>query len=309
MEALKYNRRQFIKTSLGLGSLLALEMVIPSSLLSQPVQKLIILHTNDVHSRILPFPDNAKETLKNKGGFSRRAAFIKRIRQSQKNVLLFDSGDILQGTPYFNFFHGEPEFRLMSEMGYNAAVLGNHEFDMGIDNLAASIEQFASFPFIVSNYDVENTPLKGLLLRNKIFHFGHLKVGVYGLGINPDGLIPADLCTGLSYIDPIESMSLQEKILSDAGCQLIICLSHLGYNYEDNRVSDVQIARNCRYTHLILGGHTHTFLENPVEIKNQNNGYTYIFQNGWGGVRVGSIEVNFTSHSKPLTLKKSLLTN
>ncbi|NLJ06300.1 MAG: bifunctional metallophosphatase/5'-nucleotidase [Sphingobacteriales bacterium] len=301
------DRREFLDVGLkfGIGTL-ALGLV-PSLLkASGEPEGLLILHTNDVHSRIEPFPmDGGK--FQGKGGFSARAAMIDELRKKHRNVLLFDSGDILQGTPYFNRYHGALEFRLMSEMGYNGACIGNHDFDAGIENLAHLAES-ATFPLICSNYEVKGTPLEGKVKSYAVFKTGKIKTGVYGLGIELNGLVPEQLYGGIRYHNPVERAVWAEEILKkEEKCDFIICLSHLGFRYENSKVSDVVIARETSFTDLILGGHTHTFMQKPEVEENLKGKSVYVFQNGWGGVYLGCIEVGKgTKDSSELKVLNSL---
>lgn len=264
--------------------------------------KLTILHTNDVHSRIDPFDTNHPQ-FPGQGGASRRSALIRQIRSQEQNVLVFDSGDIFQGTPYFNMFLGIPEIRLMNHMGYHAATIGNHEFDGGLLNLSARIGE-ASFPFVCTNYNVTGTPIENQVVPYRVFQAGILKVGVIGLGIRLEGLVDSKLFGSVVYSDPIETGEQYARMLKkDKKCDLVIALSHLGYEYQNNTVSDKLLAAGTSSIDLILGGHTHTFLNEPVNIKNREGKNVLICQTGWGGVKLGRIDLLFL----PGTSKKSFM--
>ena len=186
------NRKQFIKTAIGGGISLSLTPNLifaknSAALKNNGLKKLTILHTNDQHSRIEPF-DSSYTKNPNQGGFARRASLIKNIREQEKNVLLLDCGDIFQGTPYFNMFGGELEFKLMSMMGYDAATMGNHDFDNGLEGFLKALPN-AKFPFVTSNYDFKNTILDGKTLDYKIFNKDGIKVGIFGLGVELAGLV------------------------------------------------------------------------------------------------------------------------
>jgi 5'-nucleotidase len=248
-----------------------------------------ILHTNDMHSRIDPFPANDPK-YPDMGGFSRLSATINQIREEEKNVLLLDAGDIFQGTPYFNLFGGEIEFKLMSQMGYYASTIGNHDLDNGIEGLVSKLP-YADFQFINCNYDVSNTQLKDHVVPYKIKELNGIRIGILGVGIELEGLVDTKNYTGIIYHDPIESANKTAEILKNKKhCDLIICLSHLGYKYSDERVSDIDLANENKYIDLIIGGHTHTFLEEPVKIKSKYNKRTLINQVGWAGIRLGKID-------------------
>ena len=286
-------RRSFLKTSiLGSGSLLLLNSFQwTKQLQGLKESKLVILHTNDTHSQIDPFPSNHPK-YPNKGGVARRAKLIDDIRMQEEHVLLLDSGDIFQGTPYFNLFHGELEMKLMSAMHYDAATMGNHDFDIGLDGFLQA-KKFANFPFLCANYDFSNTVLKDQTQAYKIFRKAGLKIGVFGIGIQLDGLVSADNFGQTVYLDPIVTANNTAKELHDKGCDFIICLSHLGYSYSDaKKPSDMRLAVENEYIDLILGGHTHTFMEAPSIHRNKQDKDTLIHQVGFAGLFLGKIEVS-----------------
>ena len=254
--------------------------------------KLTILHTNDLHSRIEAFPMDGSRN-EGKAGMAARAGLINRIRQEEEHVLLFDAGDIFQGTPYFNFFHGELELRLMSQMGYDAATIGNHEFDSGIENLAKQL-QHSNFPFITSNYDFSNTVMAGKTVPYKVFEKGKLKIGVLGVVIKLDGLVPENLYGSTRYLDPVKKANEISSILRhELDCDFIICLSHLGLKYNTEKVSDEVLAQNSRYIDLIIGGHTHTYMKNPNSYENLDSQEVLVFQTGSSGVYLGRMDYYF----------------
>jgi len=291
------NRRRFIYNS-SIASLSVLGLNSCSQLLRDV--KITILHSNDVHSQIEPFPTN-HDRFPNRGGFARRASIFNEIRSVNPNTLIFDAGDIFQGTPYFNFFQGELELKLMKEMGYNAATIGNHEFDAGLDSLKQNILS-TNFQFIISNYDFSNTVLEGITTPFKIYKKQGVKIGVFGLGIELKGLVNPDLYKETKYYDPIEISNDIVKILkNDKKCDLIICVSHLGHEYDSNKISDTKLARLTSDIDLIIGGHTHTFLKEPIIVKNKKNNNVIINQVGNGGVYLGKIDFNFTNSGKKNT--------
>jgi len=296
-----WTRRSFLKTTsaVAAGMLSGGAIAMPLNALSAPeLTRLTILHTNDVHSRIDPFPMDGSER-QGMGGAARRAALINKIRSEEKHVLLLDSGDILQGTPYFNFFQGEPEIKLMSTMKYDAATVGNHEFDAGIERLA-ELTQMAGFPFISSNYLFEDTPMNGKTLPYSVIAKGPIKVGLFGLGIEIKGLVPEVLTGDTQVSDALNTANKYAAVLKkDYKCDFVICLSHLGYKYEQgDKVSDVVIAENSRHIDLILGGHTHTFMDQPDIRKDLDGSPVYINQAGWAGLVLGRIDVTFEYNRK-----------
>jgi len=292
------NRRNFVQT-FGTGALLTGVGALPlRALAAEPeILRLTILHTNDVHSRIDPFPMDGSRN-QGAGGAARRAAMIKRIRQEQKHVLLLDAGDIFQGTPYFNLYGGELELKLMSEMGYDAATIGNHDFDAGIDGLYKQLPN-ANFPLINGNYDFSNTVMNGKVIPYKIFKKDQIKIGVLGVGIELDGLVPKTLYKETRYLDPIANANKYAAILKkEEKCDYVICLSHLGYKYQDNTVSDIVLAKSSRDIDLIIGGHTHTFLDEPIVETNVEGSQVLINQVGWAGIILGRLDVFFERNRK-----------
>ena len=288
------NRRRFIYNS-SIASLSVLGLNSCNQLFRDV--KITILHSNDVHSQIEPFPVNHNR-FPGRGGFARRASIFNEIRSVNPNTLIFDAGDIFQGTPYFNFFQGELELKLMKEMGYSAATIGNHEFDAGLDILKKNILS-TNFQFIISNYDFVNTELEGLTTPYKIYKKEGIKIGVFGLGIELKGLVNPILYKETKYYDPIEISNEMVKILKDRKkCDLIICVSHLGHEYNSNKISDTKLAQLTNDIDLIIGGHTHTFLKEPLITKNMKNKDVIINQVGRGGVYLGRIDFNFTNSSR-----------
>ncbi len=287
------NRRDFIRqTAIAAGSLLTASPVIQELDDVLPQEKLTILHTNDVHSRIDPFPMDGGRN-QGLGGIAARAALIDTIRTQEKNVLLLDAGDIFQGTPYFNFFKGEPEIKGMTAMGYDASTMGNHDFDAGLENFATQW-QHASFPLIICNYDFSSTPVANRYKPYTIINKGKLKIGITGVGIELKGLVPDQLAGNTRYLEPIEHANEQSYQLKQKHqCDMVICLSHLGYKYADNKVSDEILAKESDNIDLIIGGHTHTFLDSPVAIKNKKGNDVIVNQVGWGGILLGRLDFNF----------------
>jgi 5'-nucleotidase len=288
-------RRRFL-TSMATGSLAL--MSLPSLAAGNKENKLTILHTNDTHSHIDPFPIGHKK-YSGKGGVNRRKALIDRIRKEEEHVLLLDAGDIFQGTPYFNMHGGELEFKVMSAMGYDAATMGNHDFDAGIDGFERMLPH-AQFPFLCSNYDFSNTVLKDKTSTSQVFKKGPLKIGVFGIGVELDGLVSKELFGDTVYQDPIAKASEQARVLKhDNGCDLVVCLSHLGYKTRHNDMCDPVLAENSENIDLIIGGHSHTFLDKPVMKKNKAGKSVLINQVGWAGLILGRIDFYFDTKGNP----------
>lgn len=285
------NRREFLKTSLA-GAVLS-AVASPLSLQAAEVKTpLTILHTNDVHSHIEPFADDDKK-YPGLGGAAQRATILDNIRKKSDNVLVLDAGDIFQGTPYFNFFQGDLEIDLMNKMRYDAATIGNHDFDGGIDTLAKQITR-SNFPFVNCNYDFTNTPVAGKVHKHVVIKKGKLKIGITGCGVELNGLVPDKLYVNTKYLDPVKCVQEQVDILKyEKKCHLIICLSHLGYKYDNAKVSDIVLAKQTTNIDLIIGGHTHTFLEKPDVQKNKDGKDVLINQVGWAGIQIGQLEYFF----------------
>jgi 5'-nucleotidase len=283
------NRRSFIKQS-GLG-ILGLSLVPQLSFAKRGDVKITILHTNDMHSHIQPFTSGRNKGL---GGMAQRAGLINSIREKEDHVLLLDAGDIFQGTPYFNFYGGELEFKLMSEMKYDAVTIGNHDFDNGLEGFAKQLPH-ANFPFLIANYDFSDTILKEKFKAYKVFNKGGVKVGVFGIGIELDGLVPKKLYGNTIYKDPIETANKYATLLKkEKKCDLVICLSHLGFKYKNEKVSDMVLATQSHDIDLIIGGHTHTFLKKPVRILNLDKKEVIINQVGWAGINIGKVDFHFS---------------
>lgn len=300
------DRRRFIRNAaLGLPALSLANPLFASVSDAEKVKKLTILYTNDTHSRIDPFPaDHPK--FPGMGGFATRASLIGKIKEEEDSVLLLDAGDIFQGTPFFNFYGGEPEFRLMSAMQYDCVTLGNHDFDNGVEGLFGQMKH-ARFEFVNSNYDLSDTPLFNRVKPYRIFKKGGLKIGVYGLGVDLEGLVNRHLRKGVVYTDPIQAALKAEKELKhDFHCDLIICLSHLGYSYKQEKISDKQLAPMLSETHLIIGGHTHTFLDSPVKFVNKSGQNIFVTQVGWAGVILGRFDFLFDRNRKVLNTYSSM---
>ncbi len=282
-------RRDFIKkASLGVLGM----SFLPTDLFTkEKLIKVTILHTNDMHSHIEPFTSGRNKGI---GGMAQRAALIKKLRQENEHILLLDAGDIFQGTPYFNMYGGELEFKLMSEMKYDAATIGNHDFDNGLSGLHNQLPH-AKFPFLCANYDFSDTQLNEQFKPFKIFNKGGIKIGVFGIGIELDGLVPKTLYNNTIYYDPIEKSNyFASHLKHNLNCDLVICLSHLGFKYKSRKISDLVLAEQTKNIDLIIGGHTHTFLNNPILKQNSEQKEVLIAQVGWAGIKIGKIDYFFS---------------
>ncbi len=297
------NRRKFLGSSAVFGAAFlvrptelftnAASLPLAEPLLStRPGETLItFLHTNDTHSQIDPLPPNDR-LYAGKGGVARRATLVKRIRRQNPNTLLIDAGDVFQGTPYFNFYRGEVEYKAMSAIGYDAGTLGNHEFDNGVDALAAALK-FANFDVLSANYDVRGTVLESKVKRYVVRTVGGVRVGLFGLGIAPVGLITPANFKGVTYQDPVAAArdvvaTLREK----ERCALVAGMSHLGYypQPKQGEVGDSQVAEQVDGIDFIASGHNHSFMERPVSVKQRSGKETLIFQVGKSGIFVGRVD-------------------
>jgi 5'-nucleotidase len=299
------NRRKFLSSSAVFGAALLVrpdkfhlstnwrfESLTAPLLEPGPGETVItILHTNDTHSQIDPLPENDK-LFPGKGGVARRATLVKRVRKANPNTLMIDAGDVFQGTPYFNFYKGEVEYRAMSEIGYDAGTLGNHEFDNGVDALAAAMK-FAKFDLLSANYDVRGTPLEGRVKQYTVRQLGGVRIGLFGMGVSPVGLITPANFKGITYLDPVEPVRKVVNVLRETErCTLVVGMSHLGYYTEprEGQVGDSQVAAQVDGIDFIASGHNHTFMEKPVSVKQPSGRETLIFQVGRSGIYVGRVD-------------------
>ena len=290
-------RRTFVKNTAASATFVSIGGL-QLSCKKKNTTKITILHTNDVHSHIEPFGKNSGENA-NKGGVARRATMIDKLRRENTNTLLLDAGDIFQGTPYFNYFGGELEFKLMSMLKYDAATIGNHDFDNGIEGLYNMLPH-AKFDFLSANYDFKNTIMNTHVKPYKIFNKSGIKIGVFGLGVELKGLVDKKAFKETNYMDPIEISQDMSRILKiEKGCDLVICLSHLGYDYKNSsKVSDLKLARSTKNIDLIIGGHTHTFLNKPTQEINVEGKTVLVNQVGCFGLYLGRIDFYLESQNK-----------
>lgn len=250
-------------------------------------KRLVILHTNDTHSTIFPLHANLADTMKaGRGGYMRRVALLERERKAEPDLLLFDSGDFSQGSPYYTMFKGEVEIGLMNMMRYDAAVIGNHEFDFGLDNMAR-IFRMAKFPILCANYDFTGTPVEGLVKPYVVLRRNGLKIGVFGLSPKMEGLVDTAKCHGVKFMDPVEVGQKMVDLLRKQNCDLVICLSHLGWKVRG--VGDNEVIRGTRGIDLVLGGHSHTFFTKLECEKDLSGKEVPVDQNGKHAIFVGKM--------------------
>ena len=261
-------------------------------------KQLVILHTNDTHSCVQPLSKNLADTLfAGRGGYLRRIAMLEEERAKYPDLLLFDSGDFSQGSPYYNLYGGEVEVGLMNRMHYDAATIGNHEFDFGLENMAR-IFKMADFPIVCSNYDFAGTPVQGLVKRYVIIKRNGLKIGVFGLGPKLEGLVSDYNCEGVRFIDPvIVAQEMADLLKGEKKCDIVICLSHLGWD-KVNTLTDGQMMSKTKGIDLVLGGHSHTFFKELKYVKNADGIEVANDQNGKSGIYIGKMIVNLTRSRK-----------
>lgn len=250
--------------------------------------EILLLHTNDLHSRIEPFPAN--HPLAGKGGIANLATLIQQHKKQNPNVLLLDCGDVFQGTPYFNLFGGALEYQWMQNMGYHATTMGNHDFDNGIDHLANMLEKNPGIAMLNCNYDLSKTRLKNLVKPYKLVKMGGKTIGITGVGISPENLILDRMIPGLVYQEPVVALQKTVDYLrNEAHCDAVFVISHLGYSYDTDKIDDLKLAAQTHGITAIVGGHTHTFLDKATEVKNAVQQTVLVNQAGWGGLMLGQL--------------------
>lgn len=286
---MKTNRRRFIRLISVAGTALFTGIPQLFAKKTRTTQSVTILHTNDVHSQIDPFPAEHPK-FSGKGGFAPRMALIESIRREMKHVWLFDCGDIFQGTPYFNFYKGKLEIELMNRMKVDVATLGNHEFDNGTHELSKRIAE-ANFPFVNANYQFSHQRLVEQVKPYQILELDGIKAAIVGLGVPLDGLVNEVQHGGTTCLDPIATGNQwAKKLKEEMGCNLTIVLSHMGYKMSSG-IDDLTLAAESTHIDLILGGHTHTFLEQPVAVPNKHGKNVWINQVGFAGIHLGRIDL------------------
>lgn len=251
-------------------------------------KQLLILHTNDTHSCVIPLNPNLADTmLAGRGGFLRRAAMIDQMRKEDKELLLLDSGDFSQGSPYYTMFKGDVETELMNIMGYDAATIGNHEFDFGLDNMARLFKK-VNFPIVCANYDFTGTVVEGLVKPYVVIKRKGVKIGIFGLSPKLEGLVMASTCAGVKYLDPIKTANdIADKLKNEEKCDVVICLSHLGW--DEAGLNDMEMMAKTRNIDLVLGGHSHSYFQKLNYVRNLDGKEIPNDQNGKHGIFVGKI--------------------
>lgn len=254
------------------------------------VKKLLILHTNDTHSCVMPLKTTLADTLQaGRGGFLRRLAMLNQERRKNPDLLLFDSGDFSQGSSYYSMFKGDVEVGLMNMMRYDAATIGNHEFDFGMENMAR-LFRMADFPIVCANYDFTGTCVEGLVKPYVVIRRNGVKIGVFGLSPKMKGLVSDKNCVGVKYLDPVKAAQKTADLLKNKEkCDLVVCISHLGWNIGGD--DDVLMMKNTRNIDIVLGGHSHSYFKQEKWVKNLDGVSVPNDQNGKSGIFVGRLEV------------------
>lgn len=268
-------------------------IIILSLLVSPAVfgQDLVILHTNDTHSHIEPIRVGKGKGL---AGVSRRAEYFAKVKKENKNVLILDAGDYNQGTPYFTVYKGAMEMELMNALKYDATAIGNHEFDNGVEELAKRLSK-AKYPTVCANYDFTGTPLEKIVKPYVIFNKGGKKIGVFGLLINLKNLVSATAREGIKYLDGFKVADETAKMLKEEkGCDLVIALTHIGYSAANPKaLSDISLAKKTKNIDIIIGGHSHTFLNSERIYQNAEGKDVIVVQDGCYGEYVGRMDIWF----------------
>jgi 5'-nucleotidase len=267
-------------------------LILPLTVSAQKQKQLVVLHTNDIHSTIVPINSQLPDTMKaGRAGALRCIEMLKEEREKCPDLLLFDSGDFFQGSSYYTFFKGEVEIGMMNRMGYDAVTIGNHEFDFGVEEMAR-VFRLATFPIVCANYDFTGTPCEGLVKPYVIIKRNGLRIGVFGVSPKLEGLVSARNCTGVRYLDPGETaLKTATMLKKEKKCDVVICLSHLGWN--SNRGEDDQyMVPRSRYIDLVLGGHTHTYFKKLEYLTDMDGKQVPVDQNGKHAIFVGKMILN-----------------
>jgi len=282
-------RRDFLAAMAAAGAAPLLPMRGASA---DGTKHITLLHTNDTHDHLDPFPAGSGRQ-SGLGGIARRATLVKRLRKELGTVLLLDAGDAFQGTPYFNEWKGKLDFKLMSLVGYDAVTLGNHDFDDGVDGLLDAMQE-ATFPFVCANLDFSGAPaLAKRVSPYLIREVSGIRVGILGATIAFNGLVLPENHKGVEWLDPVAALTpLVKRLREEEDCDLIVLSSHLGMKGENDRAGNLEVAAQVPGIHAIISGHTHIFMEEPAVVKNAL-GETVVFEVGYGGTELGRLDFSF----------------
>lgn len=285
----------YIGLALSMLTMQPVQLQAKNKKVSKPVKQLVVLHTNDTHSCVMPLNPNLADTaMADRGGYLRRISMINEERKTDPDLLLFDSGDFSQGSPYYSLFKGDVEVGLMNEMKYDAATIGNHEFDFGIDNMVR-LFKMAKFPIVCANYDFTGTPLADIVKPYTILYRKGVKIGVFGLCPELKGLVSTANYGCIKYEDPIaKGKEMADFLKKKEKCDVVICLSHLGWNIDG--IDDTELVPGTRYIDLVLGGHSHTYFKDLEYLKNLDGKLVPIDQNGKSAIWVGKMVLDLTKN-------------
>ena len=285
----------YIGLALSMLAMQPVQLQAKNKKVSKTAKQLVVLHTNDTHSCVMPLNPNLADTaMADRGGYLRRVSMINEERKTDPDLLLFDSGDFSQGSPYYSLFKGDVEVGLMNEMKYDAATIGNHEFDFGIDNMVR-IFKMAKFPIVCANYDFTGTPLAGIVKPYTILYRKGVKIGVFGLCPELKGLVSTANYGCIKYEDPIaKGKEMADFLKKKEKCDVVICLSHLGWNIDG--IDDTELVPGTRYIDLVLGGHSHTYFKDLEYLKNLDGKLVPIDQNGKSAIWVGKMVLDLTKN-------------
>ncbi len=264
--------------------------VLAVSVVAKAQKQIVILHTNDTHSTIEPVSRYSKvKEAAGKAGCVRRATMVKQLREQNPDILLFDSGDFSQGSTFYTMYKGDVEVGLMNIMGYDAATIGNHEFDFGLDNLARLARQ-AKFPIVCSNCDFTGTPCQDVIKKYCVVVRDGVRIGVFGLTPKIEGLVMKENIAGVKYIDPIQATKEMVSVLRDKErCDIVVCLSHLGWKLAPEYIDDQVLISSTTGIDIVLGGHSHTYMKKMEWVDNAEGKSIPVDQNGKHGAFVGKI--------------------
>lgn len=264
--------------------------VLAVSVVAKAQKQIVILHTNDTHSTIEPVSRYSKvKEAAGKAGCVRRATMVKQLREQNPDILLFDSGDFSQGSTFYTMYKGDVEVGLMNIMGYDAATIGNHEFDFGLDNLTRLARQ-AKFPIVCSNCDFTGTPCQDVIKKYCVMVRDGVRIGVFGLTPKIEGLVMKENIAGVKYIDPIQATKEMVSVLRDKErCDIVVCLSHLGWKLAPEYIDDQVLISSTTGIDIVLGGHSHTYMKEMEWVDNAEGKSIPVDQNGKHGAFVGKI--------------------
>lgn len=290
LDYVKRSTKNKVKITSKIEGRVVQEKVVEMAISAPLTKELMFLHTSDTHSRMEPLPNKAADRNAGQGGVVRRMALVDSMRRVDSDLLLVDCGDFSQGTPYYNLFKGDAEIAAMNAMGYTAMTIGNHEFDFGLENMAR-LFRMANFPVVCSNYDFTGTPLEGIVKPYLVIERKGVRIGLFGISPKMVGLVPLNKCEGVGFKEPIETArTMAVKLREEEACDVVVCLSHLGYDIlTADDTDDQELAAATHGIDLILGGHSHSFMPAPKTFLNDEGQSMYIFHSGSRGTSVGKV--------------------